>query len=542
MLLTQLINVGNLVLGLKVLSISLVAYLLSIAIYNRYFHPYKDFPGPFWASITGLWYWRAARFARVEDHQLPLHKKYGTMVRITPDHVQISDPAAIETIYGPKKVFQKSAFYDNWNPHMSHRGGTFDERDEHLHGLRRRIVAPLYTQGSILEFEPCVDRCIALFYNQMETFANNKQSFDIATWFRKYTFDIVGEIFYGREGGFGFIRDNVDYNSWCRLMETMPAPAAANPYAPKLLRGLMFGAEFLSSETRTGAQGFYEVISQSWDAVNERLSAMKSGQHKTKHDMLTKLIDLVNDSEDPKTKWTINDVAAELHTVIWAGSDTTAIALTSIFYHLHKHPAVLAKLRAEVDDAFANGTLTSPLRYNDCVKLPYLHAVVREGMRIHSSLGLGLPRLVPKGGAYICGKWFPEGQAVTMTASAVHFDKGVFGEDSESFVPERWLRDGEKKAAEMERCILQFGYGPRVSHTSPLTCTSGAQKMLTDVDLYRQAHHQHRNVQTHPDNPARLRVRYASQWGEGMEDYRQLVPDAEGRVVFCSKEEGKGGE
>jgi hypothetical protein len=88
MLLTQLLSVGNLVLSIEVLSISLVAYLLSIAIYNRYLHPYKDFPGPFWASITGLWYWRAVRFARVEDHQLPLHKKYGTMVRITPDHIR----------------------------------------------------------------------------------------------------------------------------------------------------------------------------------------------------------------------------------------------------------------------------------------------------------------------------------------------------------------------------------------------------------------------------------------------------------------------
>lgn len=463
MLLTQLLTKDNLVLGLELLSISFVAYLLSIAIYNRYFHPYKDFPGPFWASITGLWYWRAARFARGQDHQLPIHKKYGATVRIAPDIIQISDPAAIETIYGPKNVFAKSAFYDGWNPHMAHRAGTFEERDEFLHSCRRRIVAPLYTQGSILEFEPCVDRCIALFYNQMEAFANSKQNFDMAIWLRKYTFDIVGEIFYGRKGGFGFIRDNIDYNGWCKLLETMPSPAAANPYAPKYLRGLLFGAEFLSSETRTGAAGFYEVITQSKDAVSERLRSLQSGTHKTKHDMLTKLMDLVNDSEDPKYKWTLQDVAAELHTVIWAGSDTTAIALTSIFYHLHKHPAILSKLRDEIDTAFDNGTLTSPLRYNDCVKLPYLHAVVREGMRIHASLGLGLPRVVPKGGEYICGKYFPEGHGVTMSANAVHFDKGVFGEDSEDFVPERWIRDGEKKASEMERCILQFGYGPRVS-------------------------------------------------------------------------------
>ncbi|KAI9874118.1 MAG: hypothetical protein M1823_007759, partial [Watsoniomyces obsoletus] len=162
-------------------------------------------------------------------------------------------------------------------------------------------------------------------------------------------------------------------------------------------------------ETRTGAKGFFDVVTQSHKAVAQRLNEVRSGKTKTKHDMLTKLLDLVNDSPDPKVRFTILDVTAELWTMIWAGSDTTAIALTSIFYHLHKRPETLAKLREEVDHAFYTGALSYPLRYYDCVKLPYLHSVVREAMRMHSSLGTGLPRLVPKGGAEICGTFFPEG-------------------------------------------------------------------------------------------------------------------------------------
>jgi len=134
----------------------------------------------------------------------------------------------------------------------------------------------------------------------------------------------------------------------------------------------------------------------------------------------------------------------------------------SIFYHLHKNPHTLQRLLDELDTAFANGALKYPVRFNDAIKLPYLHAVVLEGMRMHSSLGTGLPRVVPDEGAEICGRFFPGGYTVIMNANAVNFDKGVFGEDSEQFIPERWFRDGERGAANMERHMLQFGYGPRI--------------------------------------------------------------------------------
>ncbi|KAL2422579.1 hypothetical protein ABEF91_004830 [Exophiala dermatitidis] len=83
-------------------------------------------------------------------------------------------------------------------------------------------------------------------------------------------------------------------------------------------------------------------------------------------------------------------------------------------------------------------------------------------MRIHGSLGTGLPRVVPPGGVEICGRYFAGGTEVIMNSNAVQFDKAVFGHDSESFVPERWLRDGERAAAHMERHTLQFGYGKRI--------------------------------------------------------------------------------
>ena len=74
------------------------------------------------------------------------------------------------------------------------------------------MLAHIYTQGAVLEYEPCVDRVIYLFYKQMEQFAATGEVFNLSVWLRKYTFDVIGEMCYEREAVFGFIRDNIDYN------------------------------------------------------------------------------------------------------------------------------------------------------------------------------------------------------------------------------------------------------------------------------------------------------------------------------------------
>lgn len=101
----------------------------------------------------------------------------------------------------------------------------------------------------------------------------------------------------------------------------------------------------------------------------------------------------------------------------------TGYAITGIFYHILRHPAVYKKLVSEVLEAFASGKLSYPVQYSDAIKLPYLKACVQEGFRISPALGTGLPRYVPKGGAMISGRFFPEGYKVNMNPNAVHFDK-----------------------------------------------------------------------------------------------------------------------
>ena len=142
----------------------------------------------------------------------------------------------------------------------------------------------------------------------------------------------------------------------------------------------------------------------------------------------------------------------------FAGADTTAIAVNSILYHLMRNPAAYEKLTAEIDAAMADGTLSIPVAYAEAIKLPYLKACINEGMRLHPSVGLTMPRLVPAGGATISGFYLPKGYHVGVNGAVVQYDKDVFGPDADNFNPNRWI---EGDAVRMDKTMIPFGAGPR---------------------------------------------------------------------------------
>lgn len=226
-------SAATLLLALQIAIPTWIVYMIALGVYNRHFHKLRHFPGPYWASITPLWYWKTIIFCKATDVQYPLHEKYGDIVRITPNHLAVCNANAIETIFlpkGGKGPWRKGEFYDSFDPHVpGARTDGFSERDEVKHPERRRIIAGLYTQGSVLQYEPCVDRLIELFYQKMENFAKSGQTVDMSVWLKRYTFDVVGEIFYGQKGGFGMIRDDVDYNNWCYLMVCLLFADQRNP-------------------------------------------------------------------------------------------------------------------------------------------------------------------------------------------------------------------------------------------------------------------------------------------------------------------------
>lgn len=96
--------------------------------------------------------------------------------------------------------------------------------------------------------------------------------------------------------------------------------------------------------------------------------------------------------------------------------------------------------------------------FEDVKRLPYLQAVIDEALRIHSTSGVGLPRLVPEGGLTVCGQYFQEGTVLSVPTYTIHRDKEIWGEDCEAFRPERWF---EQDKNGIQKTFNPFSFGPR---------------------------------------------------------------------------------
>lgn len=87
-------------------------------------------------------------------------------------------------------------------------------------------------------------------------------------------------------------------------------------------------------------------------------------------------------------------------------------------------------------------------------KLPYLDAVVMEGLRCFPAIPMSLPRYVPAGGRTIDGYYVPAATIVSAQAYSTHrIDQRVFPEP-DRFNPDRWL-DG---AGDLDRKRLFFAF------------------------------------------------------------------------------------
>lgn len=130
--------------------------------------------------------------------------------------------------------------------------------------------------------------------------------------------------------------------------------------------------------------------------------------------------------------------------------------MQSFFWHVLSDKKVYNKLNAELDQAVHDGTIPASgnLSWNESQALPYFQACLREAMRVRPAVGLNITRLAPKEGAELDGHFFPAGTRIAANGWVLHRDRKTFGEDADSFRPERWLED-EERARVMDRYMFQ---------------------------------------------------------------------------------------
>lgn len=116
---------------------------------------------------------------------------------------------------------------------------------------------------------------------------------------------------------------------------------------------------------------------------------------------------LLRDKSSVATEKLFNAHASSL---IIAGSETSSTLLSGVTYHLLKNPDKMKILQEEIRDAFKD---PADIDADSTAKLPYLFAVLEEGLRICPPVPFGLSRNSP--GATVDGIYVPQGVSLSYS-------------------------------------------------------------------------------------------------------------------------------
>jgi cytochrome P450 len=163
------------------------------------------------------------------------------------------------------------------------------------------------------------------------------------------------------------------------------------------------------------------------------------------NDILTLMMSARDEAGQPMTDDELHD---ELITLLVAGHETTASALTWALYWVHHLPDVHDKLLHELNSL---GDDTNP---SEIAKLPYLTAVCQETLRIYPIVISGFFRVV-KAPFQVMGYQLEPGTALIPSIYLTHHREDIYPE-AKRFKPERFL---ERQFSQYE--YLPFGGGNR---------------------------------------------------------------------------------
>jgi cytochrome P450 len=168
-----------------------------------------------------------------------------------------------------------------------------------------------------------------------------------------------------------------------------------------------------------------------------------------------------------------------------AGSDSTANAIRTTLLCLISTPSALAALRQEIDSGVTAGRISAPIRDSEARSLPYLQAVIKEGLRMYPPATGHNYKQVPKGGDTVYGYFLPEGTQLGVNIHCLLRCRETFGPDANVFRPERWMEaaNDEDRLREMSNTVeFVFGYG-KFQCMGKMIAAMELNKVLVEVSL-----------------------------------------------------------
>ncbi|KAI0401942.1 cytochrome P450 [Xylaria palmicola] len=416
--------------------------MVCFAIYNAFFHPLARYPGPWLARSTLIWrIWQATRghFHTAVDEA---HKKYGPVVRVSPNELSFASASSVKDIYGhptePSQARIKGGFYDLVRVTKS--TCITSEKNPEKHKRMKQLLSTAFSPKALREQESVVAKQVDEFVDRLvKEGGPGSGGLNLTMWFEMVSFDILGDMAFGESFGCvengkphfwsQIIMDSLKYIAWVDSLRHFPL-------LPTIIRSL---APLLASVKN-------KHTSYTRDAVTRRLE-----KETTRKDFMSDIARKVHSGDVDKEEMIAH--ASTLVQVL-AGAETIATFFAGATYFLLKpeNSAIWDKLCQEVRGRYSS---YEEINSVSAQKLPYLQAVISESLRIYPPAAHGFPRRSP--GTHIDGHWVPEGVEMFTSPYTITHDAKYFPEPYQ-FQPERWLDPASKS---VKAASQPFSLGPR---------------------------------------------------------------------------------
>lgn len=347
-----------------------------------------------------------------------MHDIYGPVVRVAPGELSFIAPEAWKDIYcGGSYGFARSpAFYGPMGKYSIATAGDDD------HARIRRALSPAFRGSAMKVREESIKRYVDMLVERLGGEANKKLhdrgfgkegqgevTVNILEWLNFTSFDIMGHMVYGGEP-FGCLRRGEYHPCVALIIRWLKATGvifAIRLYAP-LDRVLLWLMPPSLVKLRDEFEGM------GWDRVRKLKLIVDGGVDKVDEDEIEDKkrlgrathSDLMSHlkSSERSAVMTLPEMVETFQFIVAASSETVATMLAGTINCLCQNPAVLNKLVNEVRSAVS---CPAGLTLANLSQLPYLTAVLKEGLRVVALGPFAFPRDVPAEGAFVAGHWVP---------------------------------------------------------------------------------------------------------------------------------------
>jgi hypothetical protein len=454
--------------------------LITIAIYRRFFHPLSHIPGPPLACVSSIFLYAICYWGVEGRVLLYYHEKYRTSVlRIAPNAVSLSDGEALHPIYVAGGGLPKDARYSNFR--VDGHDTIFSARNTDYRDFRAKAVLPLFAPSRVrasCENDGVIAALVKKFVDRLEEKApttpqkqqqfpgklkeKRKKKVDILDLSSRLSIDVLtGYLFNNVYGGLDE-QDEVDGDVDASTGTTTTAAQTPRRWANKLSATPFVLAIVAFSRFSLLPSWLFSIIFSA--LVGRVLSDEEvTASLKRVDEFAARIMDPMSSYTDTyQSRLTAvgisrTETLIQCKAAMFAGADSTAIKLATILFHLVQQPDIRLRLLDEIRQ--------SPPGV-DPQSLPYLRAVIREGLRLGMANPVRLTRILPSdsAGLTVSGVYIPPGTIVGAAAYVFHHNPTVFPKPFE-FRPERWLDDkGDNEAQRRrmrERDMFAFGLGSR---------------------------------------------------------------------------------